>query len=294
MPGRLRLPATAKGERFDQAIAAALEGASVREVRRAVKEGLITINGKKRAPGDRSKGEEDVDLSRFTARAGAELEPAPDLLAKVAVLFESKTLLALDKPSGMQTAPLRPFERDTLLSAAVARAPSIAEAGPPLEGGLLHRLDRDTSGVVLFAKTAAVREALRRAFQVHRVEKKYLAVVSDPGLKDRLSVESWLQQAGERVKIAAPHADGALHAATELRVLKRGRKLALIEATTFTGRRHQIRVHLANEGAPIAGDALYGDAELAPRLALHAASIQVPEQKVIESPFPAELEGLLK
>lgn len=290
--GRLRLPATAKGERFDQAIAAALEGASVREVRRAVKEGLILINGKKRAPGDRAKGEEDVDASRFAARAEAELEPASEL--RVAVLFEDKKLLALDKPSGMQTAPLRPFERDTLLNAAVAHAPSIAEAGPPLEGGLVHRLDRDTSGVVLFAKDAATRESLRQAFQVHRVEKKYLAVVSDPGLPDRLSVESWLLQAGERVKIAAPHAEGALHAATELRVLKRRKKLALIEATTFTGRRHQIRVHLANEGAPIAGDALYGDAELAPRLALHAASIQVPELKAIESPFPAELEALLK
>lgn len=286
----LRLPDSAIGTRFDHAIAELIDGASVREVRNAIKEGTILINGRKRVPGDRVKGGEDVDVGRFTARAVAIVAGDPDLVARL--LYEDPDLIALDKPSGVNTAPLRANESGTLLNAAIARAPAVADAGPPLEGGLLHRLDRDTSGVVVFAKDRGVRATLRLAFEVHRVEKRYLAVVNDPGLEDRFTIEAWIAQAGDRVKIVDREDEGALHSASDFVVLRRRGDLALVEATTFSGRRHQIRIHLANVGAPILGDALYGDRTSAPRLALHASSILLPDRPRIESPFPPELEAL--
>lgn len=284
-----------KGERLDRAIAAQIEGASVREVRAALKDGRIRVNGKKRAPGDLVRGGEDVDVSGFAARAVAELEGDPDLLARIQILRDDARLLALDKPSGVQCAPLHAAERGTLLSAAIAHDARIAEVGPPLEGGLLHRLDRDTSGVVVFAKDVETREAIREAFSAHRVEKKYLAVVQeDTDLPDSFITDCWIVQTGDRVRIAEPMSDGALHARSEFSVLKRAGGRALVEATTFSGRRHQIRIQLQLMGAPISGDAIYGSADSAPRLALHASAIRLPEQRAIEARFPAELEALLK
>jgi 23S rRNA pseudouridine1911/1915/1917 synthase len=284
----------ASGERLDRAIAARIDGASVREVRAALKEGRILVNGKKRAPGDLTRGGEDVDISRFAARASASVEGDPDLLARSPILYDGPHLLALDKPSGIQCAPLHGTEGGTLLSAAIAHDPRIADAGPPLEGGLLHRLDRDTSGVVLFAKDVETRDEIREAFSAHRVEKRYLAVVDRPDLPDSFVVDVWIVQAGDRVRLAEPFSEGALHARSEIHVLKRSDSKALVEAQTFSGRRHQIRIQLQSVDAPIAGDAIYGDANSAPRLALHASAVRLPEQRTIEARLPRELEALLK
>ncbi len=201
------------------------------------------------------------------------------------MLFEDEHLLALDKPSGIHTAPVRPHDVDTLLAAAIAHDPRIAAAGPPLEGGLVHRLDRGTSGVVLFAKDAMTRARLREAFSAHSIEKRYQALVLDvSGLPAGLVIDAPLSSSGPRVRFDPT----GLSAVTIVRSIEPfSMDRFRVEVSATTGRRHQIRVHLALRGAPILGDELYG---LGPgRLALHACWIQVPRWPAIASPWPSDL-----
>lgn len=304
----MRLLEAAAGERYDHAIQRALEEdghpTSIREVRLALKDGRIRVDGRKKAPGERAVGGEAIELDRFTPRAEAKVAPEPDLLALSKVLFEDSALLALSKPSGVPTGPLRPDERGTLLGAAIARAPEIAAAGPPLEGGLVHRLDIETSGVVVFAKDPRTRALLRASLSAHKVEKRYHALVHDSrgALEDGQVIAGAIAQAGkpDRVRVVIAGEADALEAETTVRVLERFTHLgglAWIEARTHTGRRHQIRAHLAAAGAPIAGDPIYGTHDPTPdtlsRLALHAASFRLPDGRTFEAPLAGDLESVL-
>ncbi|MEL6184947.1 MAG: pseudouridine synthase, partial [Myxococcota bacterium] len=178
----MKLPADLRGERLDRAISTGLHRVgrpvSVREVRLALRAGRIRVDGQRRAPGLRAQGGEAVDVETFAARHEARIEGQPELLERVTVLETWPDLWALDKPTGLPCAPLRAEERDTLLHAAVALDPEVAQAGPPLEGGLCHRLDTGTSGAVLFARRTEARDRVRAWFGQHAVEKTYLARVA--------------------------------------------------------------------------------------------------------------------
>jgi 23S rRNA pseudouridine1911/1915/1917 synthase len=298
----LELPPTAAGERLDHAIAAALEAAghatSIREVRAALKDGRIRVNGRTRKPGDRASGGEAVALDAFVPRKEAIVEPEPELLARAPILYEDAHLLALAKPSGVPVAPLRAAEKGTLLAAAIAHAQEIAEAGPPLEGGLCHRLDIETSGIVLFAKDEATREKVRDDFGAHKIEKRYFALVTDPsGALDRgRTIDGAILGAGDRVRVVEVGTKSALSASTEVRLIERLRGAQRwVEAVTVTGRRHQIRAHLASIGAPIAGDKTYGGAlEVCERLALHAHRLTLGSRRAIDAPLPDDLGAVLE
>lgn len=300
----MQLPPHLKGQRLDHAVAALLTesgvSVSVREVRRALKAGQIRINGQTRAPGDPSQGSEAVDLSSFVARAEATLHqpsPEPTPLAEARVLFEDAGLLVLDKPSGWHCQPHTPYETGTLLHAAVALAPEVARAGPPLEGGLVHRLDQGTSGVVIFAKTLAQRQALRQAFGRHEVNKTYLALAQGV-LRDREVVDAPLGPGPGRSRVRVYDAEeaGGQPARTELVVKQRlQHNLLWVEAHTCFGRRHQVRVHLQTAGAPIVGDDLYGDGPQPwlTRLALHASQVKLPDGRSFVAPVPEALSAAL-
>lgn len=286
MSDPLTLGPVARGERYDRAVASLLgevgRAASIREVRRALSEHRILIDGRPAKPGARATGGESVLLVDFQPRAEAEVAPEPELLAHVTVLFEDEDLLVLDKPAGLPTQPIRPGERGTLLGAAVAQAEVIGRFGPPLEGGLVHRLDVETSGVVLFAKRPEVQENLRAAFRRHAVEKRYRAVVSGAITAPQV-VRGAIGEIGagpgrSRVRLVQT---GGLYAETEVRPVTPSR----VEAVTRYGRRHQVRVHLASLGTPIAGDRLYGGAPAA-RLMLHATTVTLPSGRTFESPLP--------
>ena len=174
----------------------------------------------------------------------------------------------------------------TLLSAAFAFAPEVEKAGPPLEGGLVHRLDIGTSGVTLFAKTPALRAKLRSDFDAHKIEKRYLALTSaNPLVQLPAIIEQPLIAAGKkRVRIALKEEEG-WPARSEVSLVKRTKEGALVEVRTFTGRRHQVRVHLASIGMAILGDALYGDqGDDVGRLMLHAWSVRLADGRIFEAP----------
>ena len=282
--------------RLDQAIARTLsasgEPVSTREIRQALKNRKILVDQSVAKPGDRAQGKEQLDLTAFTSRNQMQVLPAPELLRHVTILYEDERILVLDKPSGHHCLPHEHLEASTLLGAAIAHAPEIAKAGPPLEGGAVHRLDHGTSGVLMFAKDEATRNEFRTAFRTHQIEKEYLLVVSDPD-------DLWAQPRTLEVPLDTTSAvvrttNEGLSASTHvMRVKKSSGPNCLLQATTQTGRRHQVRVHLAHVGTPILGDSVYGQASTAPRLALHASRLKLPNGRVICASLPEALEGML-
>ncbi len=213
------------------------------------------------------------------------------------VIYEDADLLALNKPSGLSSQGGRGqvHTLDELLFA-FARA---GKARPRL----IHRLDRDTSGVILTAKTQPAASALGKAMMARRFGKTYLAVVAPGAPEPR---EGLIDKAMRReeigreayMRICAPDAEGAESAQSRYRTLSSAAGAALLELSPRTGRMHQLRVHLASIGRPIAGDVRYGGAlslggQAAARLMLHAAALDVPlaggARRRIAAPPPADM-----
>jgi 23S rRNA pseudouridine1911/1915/1917 synthase len=229
----------------------------------------------------------------------------------LAVLYEDGGMLVVDKPAGLHTAPLRRGEGGTLLESVIAAYPEVASLPglKPMEPGLVHRLDRETSGCVVVARTPAAFAALREAFDAGRAVKSYTAACGcaerDRATGETLSIQSRFApygrggrmvrviQPGEKARAGRRGATEALYA-TEARVAARGPDRALVEARIVRGFRHQVRAHLAFLGLPILGDPLYGTPVpegFEPRMYLHASRIALPrpgagEPLVVESPEP--------
>ncbi len=235
-------------------------------------------------------------IDRPIALSAAEIDFARSL-----VIFEDAAILALNKPPGLSSQGGRGqvHTLDELLWA-FARS---GKARPRL----IHRLDRDTSGVILTAKTKPAAAFLGKALMGRRFRKTYLAVVAPGAPAPRTGlVETPLRRVEEGreayMRVCEPEHPDAETALTRYRTLAAGRAAALVELRPETGRMHQLRVHLASIGRPIAGDARYGGAltlagRPVPRLMLHAAALEFPHPdgviKRIEAPPPADFEAVL-
>jgi 23S rRNA pseudouridine1911/1915/1917 synthase len=232
--------------------------------------------------------------------------PSPELQAPLAVLLERADLVVVDKPAGQPSAPLGALATGTLAGALLGRYPEMAHVGyRAREPGLLHRLDTRTSGLLIAARTPEAFAVLRAALQGEQLNKRYLAIVEGLGLPDFLEVDLPLapDPSGSGQVIVADDDDtpGARACFSELRVVERRGRWALVEVTASRAYRHQVRVHLACSGWPIAGDQDYGGSVanvLEGRHALHASHVAwdgndaVPAFAV-DSPLPAELRALL-
>jgi len=173
------------------------------------------------------------------------------------VLYEDDAILVVDKPAGQIVHPAPRHETDTLTDELVAYCPSMRTVGSTERPGVVHRLDQDTSGVMVFAKTQAAYLALRRQFESHKdVRKTYLAICH------------WPKGRGGRLKgtLTTPVGRDHLSAVTHYEVLGKCGPVALVRFDIETGRMHQIRIHAKELGAPLAGDMLYGSRELDARL----------------------------
>lgn len=195
------------------------------------------------------------------------------------VLFEDRDIIAVDKPAGMAVHPSPGYESGTVVNALLAACPSIRGVGSEERPGIVHRLDVGTSGVLLAAKTARAYHALREMFSDKRgVVKKYLAVIHGAPHAKTGTLETLIgRKPWDPRRMAVDVPDGK-PAITHWRVLARHGGISLAEFTIETGRTHQIRVHAAHLGCPVAGDPLYGakekDARMRPRPErplLHAA-----------------------
>lgn len=188
-----------------------------------------------------------------------------------AVLHETDSALFVDKPTGLLSVPGRlPEHQDNLLGRLQAKDPNLR---------LIHRLDMDTSGVMVFAKTADAQRAINRQFEQRSVHKTYLAEVTgqlvDTGTVDLPLIADWPNRPLQKVDPAGKPS------ITHWRLLARRKTSCLVELTPETGRSHQLRVHMAAEGHAILGDVFYGDPQVvaqAPRLMLHASTLTLALQ----------------
>jgi 23S rRNA pseudouridine1911/1915/1917 synthase len=234
------------------------------------------------------------------------------------VLFQDADMLVVDKPSGMHTAPLRPNEAGTLLERVIASFPEVARLPgvKKVEPGLVHRLDHDTSGLVVVARNAEAFASLREQFTSGRARKSYLAaceaIVDESAAAEDgpLRIESRFAPYGSgrkmvRVVLAEERRRHDLTRelyTTEATIIARAPGRALLLARIAKGFRHQVRAHLSFLGYPILGDLLYGapvPAGAAARMYLHASKIEMEHPGTnngfsVSSPMPAEFDALFK
>lgn len=297
------MDASSAGLRLDQFLARVLVGSSVHGARRLIAAGQVRVDGRRAGKkGDRlAVGQEVVVAGADPAEAAA---PAvePDASLVLPVLFQDGALIAVDKPAGIASHPLRPGERGTAANGIVALWPSCADASrDPREGGLGHRLDRDTSGVLLAARTRVAWEALRAALREPSCEKTYVAHVAGvPAARGEFA--GAIGRVGRRgARVAIDAGRNPLPARTSWEMIAAGAgPSALVRARLHAGRAHQVRAHLAAAGYPILGDAVYG-AEAAraiagalgiDRLRLHAEAVRLRHPLTgapleIHAPLPA-------
>ena len=203
------------------------------------------------------------------------------------IVHEDDDILVVDKPAGMIVHPAPGHETGTLVNAVLWHCPSIAGVGSETRPGIVHRLDRETSGVMVVAKTARAYRKLREAFESHgRVRKTYLAVLHGAPSPAKGTLETLIGRKpwdAKRMAVVDDSARDGRRAVTRWETLARHGRIALVEFAIDTGRMHQIRVHAAHLGHPIAGDPLYGDAAADGRMAvpprrplLHAVQLEFP------------------
>ena len=223
--------------------------------------------------------------------------PKTVLPSGMKIFFEDATLLIIDKPENLLSIASEAEQEKTayfLLTDYVRRGNPLSRA----RVWIVHRLDRETSGLMIFAKTPAAKEILQSGWE--DAEKKYQAVVEGSLPKDHGTFESDLDETSPFKVFSVKASTQTRHAVTHYRVLAKSEWRSLVELTLETGRRHQIRVHLADAGCPIIGDKKYGaKSDPAKRLGLHACALRFPhpltrQEMSFTSPLPKELAKLVK
>lgn len=257
----------------------------------------VRVNGRKAKKGLAVAAGQAVEVELAEERR----EAVADASLGLTVLWEDDTLIFVDKPAGVPSQPLASGETGTVANALAAMHPELIGAGAdPREAGLVHRLDGETSGVILAAKTRAAWDALRQVFggESDLLDKRYLALVTGP-LADEGEIDLPLAHHGDHVRPGNDNGD-ARPARSRFEVKARNGEFALVEVRIFTGVLHQVRAHLAAIGASIYGDEQYGGrpAPALGRFFLHAAKLTVPHPVThrlitVESPLPEALTQVL-
>ena len=295
---RLTVEEALAGRRLDAYLAAAGGAASVAAARRSIEAGLVRVDGRREKKGLRVRAGQVVEVAERTVEGGPPIA--------LELLYEDEDLVAVAKPAGVASQSLIVGEAGSVASALVARFPECELASAdPREGGLGHRLDRDTTGVLLAARNPESWRRLRELMS-GGCQKTYLAEVEGAPLQPRESPYvwrgpqpgSWVVDApigrtgrrGARVNVGGGRQP--LAARTELFALEERARTTLVEARLLRGRAHQVRAHLAHLGHPVVGDLLYGPhPSPGEGLRLHALAVELPHPKTgrplrIEAPPP--------
>jgi 23S rRNA pseudouridine1911/1915/1917 synthase len=313
------VPEGAAGQRLDAFLVKALDGISRSRIRRGIDHGA-TVDGVARKASHRVAVGERVELTVPPAAEGPQPESIP-----LDVLYEDEAILAVNKPPGMVVHPAKGHWSGTLAAALVHRFGELSAVGGAARPGIVHRLDRDTSGVIVVAKTDAAHEALARQFHERSVAKEYLAIVAGCPDRDadRVSLAVGPHPSHrEKMALRENHPD-TRPAETFFEVVERFPGFALVRAKPKTGRTHQIRLHLAHLRTPVLCDRLYGgraritsgelramtrckplvagapeEAVLLDRQALHAHRLAIihplsGKPLAFEAPLPADMDRLL-
>ena len=298
------IPAELAGKRLDQALAQLVPEQSRSFLQKLIREGKV-----------RAADGSVLDQVRQPVRAGQLLvlelpepvsgRPAPEPFA-FPILYEDDQLLVIDKPAGVAVHPGAGLATGTVVNALLSRYPEITDWAEetPDRPGIVHRLDKDTSGCLVIAKTASAQFRLATAFAERKVHKTYLALVNGRLRTDSGRIEKPIGRHPVNRRKMAENVRGAKPAITLYRVRTRGWleqfPVSLLEVDILTGRTHQIRVHLAGLGHPVVGDALYapGRGPQPGRQLLHAWHLTIPHPETgaelrFESPIPPDFRTAL-
>ncbi len=287
--------ADSPGARLDKYVTDKLSELSRTQVQKLIEAGYVTVNGR-------------------IARAGLKLDagdnisviippPPPSPLSPesipLTILYEDNDVLVIDKPAGLTTHPSPGHPGGTLVNAILAHYPQLADMGGSLRPGIVHRLDRDTSGLIVVAKNSAAQMNLVSQFKARIVRKTYLVLVKGRLTPERGAIEAPIGRSpSDRKRMAVT--SGGREARTTYKVVKYLGDYTLLEVKPETGRTHQIRVHLAAIGYPVVGDAVYGvKSDFLSRQFLHAYRLgfKLPstgEYVEFTADLPPDLDSALK
>ena len=298
---RLSAEPNEAGTRLDQMLHERLPQFSRSRIQQWIETGRVLVNGVPTRSSHPLRAGEAIDV---------EPAPAPPLRAvpeaiPLAVLYEDPDVVAIDKPAGMVVHAGAGVHSGTVVNALLHRFASLSAVAGALRPGIVHRLDRYTSGVLLVAKNDDAHRRLAEQFSGRQVEKVYLALVHGKVKHESGRLDRPIARDPVRRTRMTTRLDKGRAAWSEYRVLRRFERFTLLEVRIGTGRTHQIRVHLSSIGHPVAGDTLYGapaKIEGRPplgRFFLHAHRIRfhqpaTGEQIAVESPLPAELEAWME
>jgi 23S rRNA pseudouridine1911/1915/1917 synthase len=309
----------AAGRRLDAYLAEAIPTVSRSRVRRGIDQQLALVNGEPQRASYRVAAGERIEITVPAAAEGPQAEPID-----LDVLYEDDAIVVINKPPGMVVHPAKGHWSGTLAAALVHRFETLSAVGGAARPGIVHRLDRDTSGVIAIAKTDAAHEALAAQFHDREVAKEYMAIVAGRPDRDADRVVAAIgphPTHREKMAIREDHPDSRA-SETFFEVIERFPGFALVRAKPKTGRTHQIRLHLMHLRTPVLCDKLYGgrakitagelrtitrrkcatgvpdQATLLNRQALHAyrLAIQHPDDGrtlEFEAPVPADIERML-
>ncbi len=287
------------GKRLDVFLAEKIPGLSRSQAKKLIAEGLVEVDGTLcPKPKYRVKGLEKIKALLPPPQA-IELRPEEDVAFEI--LYEDEDIAVINKPPGVVVHPAAGHYEGTLVHGLLARLKGLSGVGGKLRPGIVHRLDKDTSGILLVAKNDLAHEKLSRMFKERTIKKVYLALVHGRPKALAGKIEKPIaRHPVHRKKMAV--IKGGREAVTLWRVKESFPQAALLEVEPQTGRTHQIRVHLASIGHPIVGDALYGGAKphgpKAQRQLLHAYKLSFKQPRTgqvlsFEAPLPPDFEEVL-
>ncbi len=294
------------GQRLDKALADA-SGLSRERIKALMGEGRVTLDGKPAAQASHKPAAGAAFAISIPAVTPDEAQPEDIPLS---VVFEDEHLIVIDKPAGLVVHPAVGNYDGTLVNALLHHCQGqLSGIGGVARPGIVHRIDKDTSGLLVVAKSDAAHEGLARQFEDHSIERAYLALVAGNPMPPAGTVTGAIARSNtNRKKMALVAVGRGKHAVTHYATLERFELAALAECRLETGRTHQVRVHMTALGHPLLGDPAYGrtPAKLKPLLAKHKFERQALHAKVLgfihpvtgeplrfESPLPADMEALL-
>lgn len=290
----------AAGERLDRLAVGELNDLSRTQVQRLIDDGFVTVNGAVvTKAATRLNGPVTLQIRvPPPAPTGHRAEDIP-----LDIIFENDDLIVINKPAGMVVHPAAGHWDGTLVNAVLGHAPEMEGVGDEARPGIVHRLDKDTSGLILVAKNDAAHRELQRQFKERTVEKHYLALLDGHPPTPTGRIEAGIgRDPRNRKRMSVMPGTRGRAAVTEFRELARFAEHSYVEAHPETGRTHQLRIHFAYLGCPIAGDVVYGRRKPTLRLKrqfLHAARLTLAlpgsgRRMSFEAPLPPDLADVLK
>jgi 23S rRNA pseudouridine1911/1915/1917 synthase len=301
---KLQVEDTDRGERLDIFLARHLTEFTRSHIQALNRSGSVRVEGKPEKAGYRLRGRETVEVE-IVSKAPSTLEPQP---VPFKVIYEDADLAVIEKPAGISVHPGAGTATDTLVHGLLFHFKELSEAGGPARPGIVHRIDKWTSGLLIVAKNDYSHARLSKAFQDRAVEKNYIALVHGKFTKPEGEIKLSIRRHPKLRTRMSAHPQRGRIALSTYRVMEEVRGFSLVEVRIHTGRTHQIRVHFSAIGHPVAGDDLYAERRYAEfvkkygvpgRYFLHAAELKFAHPRTGEalkfrSPLPDDLTNLLE